>query len=347
MNADRFDTVIDEKEVSLFNIFNNHISCYITNYGARVVNLVVHDNLSAPVDVVLGFDSIEGYLEASEKYHGATVGRYANRIANGRFSISGTEYNLQLNNPPNSLHGGVSAMHNQVWSVINHESDSITLQHLSPHMAEGFPGELVTKVKYELKGSDLVISYQAVSTDDTIINLTHHSYFNLNGEGSGTAMNHDLLLNSEYYTPINKDTIPTGKLDLVSGTPFDFTTPKRLGLDIDQQDQQLEFGYGYDHNFIVNNYEKDTLGFVGRIVGDVSNIILEVWSTEPGVQLYTANHLDGTDMGKRGVKYAKRSAFCLETQHFPDSPNQPQFPSTLLSAGATYESTTEYRFGVK
>jgi len=346
MNADRFTSEIDGKPVSLYHISNNHISCYITNYGARVVSLLINDVNSNPIDVVLGFNSLDEYLNADEQYHGATVGRYANRIAKGRFSINDVEYTLGLNNPPSCLHGGFSAMHNHVWSVSNHDSDCITLNHVSPHMEEGFPGELSTQIVYELKGSDLVISYRAKSTEDTIVNLTHHSYFNLNGEGTGSVLKHRLRLNSEYYTPINIDTIPTGRIDLVNGTPFDFTSKKELGADINVEHDQLKFGFGYDHNFVVNNYEKGVVGFVAKIDGDISRIEMEVWSSEPGVQLYTANHLTSNDMGKQGKEYSKRSAFCLETQHFPNSPNQPQFPSTLLKNEDTYTSQTEYRFGL-
>ena len=346
MNADRFTSEVDGKQVSLFHISNNSISCYITNYGARVVSLIVKNKKSIPTDVVLGFDSLDGYLNATEQYHGATVGRYANRIANGRFSIDEIEYNLALNNHPNSLHGGFSAMHNQVWSVSSHESNSLTLEHVSPHMEEGFPGELTTQLVYELRGSDLIISYKAKTTENTIVNLTHHSYFNLNGEGSGSILNHLLKLNSEYFTPVNSSTIPTGKIDLVNGTPFDFTSKKEIGADIDIDNKQLKIGFGYDHNFVVNNYEKDMVGFVAKVDGELSGIEMEVWSSEPGVQLYTANHLDGKDIGKRGVKYSQRSAFCLETQHFPDSPNQSQFPTTVLKSGGQFTSQTEYRFGL-
>ena len=346
MIKDRFDTTLNGKPVSLHAISNQHITCFITNYGARVVQLLVKDKSSKSVDVVLGFDSIEAYLNADEQYHGATIGRYANRIANGTFFLNDKAYNLAINNPPNSLDGGISAMHNQVWTVVDHTEDSISLQLISPHMEEGFPGELTTQLTYKLKGSDLIISYKAISTEDTIINLTHHSYFNLNGEGTGTAMNHHLKLNSEYYTPVNENIIPTGKLDLVNGTPFDFTSKKTLGSAIDENNEQLERGSGYDHNFVVNNYEKDVVGFVAVIEGDISGINMEVWSSEPGVQLYTANHLSGKDSGKSGAQYVRRSAFCLETQHFPDSPNQVQFPDTTLEGGMTYQSTTEYRFGL-
>lgn len=346
MNIDRFTSEEEGKQVSLYPISNNHISCYITNYGARVVSLVVNDKNFNPIDIVLGFDSFDAYLNADEQYHGATVGRYANRIAKGRFTINEKEYKLAINCPPSSLHGGHTAMHNQVWSVIKHESNQITLEHVSPHMQEGFPGELTTQVTYELKGSDIVITYMAKSTKDTIINLTHHSYFNLNGEGNGSVLRHLLKINSEYYTPVNQDTIPTGKLNLVNGTPFDFTSKKEIGVDLTAEDEQLSIGFGYDHNFVLNNYEKGRLGFAAKVSGDLSGIDMEVWTTEPGVQFYSANHLNGKDKGKSGQSYTKRSAFCLETQHFPDSPNQSQFPSTSLLAGELFHSETEYRFRI-
>ncbi|MFT6338086.1 MAG: aldose 1-epimerase [Saprospiraceae bacterium] len=344
MNIDRFTSELDGKLVSLYPISNNHITCHITNYGARVVSLMVMDKQSNALDVVLGFDSLDGYINADEQYHGATVGRYANRIANGRFFINEKEYTLAINNPPDALHGGIAAMHNQVWTVVKHEKNKITLEYVSPHMEEGFPGELTTQVTYEIKGSDLVITYKAKSTEDTILNLTHHSYFNLNGEGSGAVLDHCLMINSEYYTPVNQNTIPTGKLDLVDGTAFDFTSKKKIGLDIEIEDEQLGFGYGFDHNYVVRNHEEGTLSFAAKVNGDVSGIEMEVWTTEPGVQFYSANHLSGKDIGKSGIRYAKRNAFCLETQHFPDSPNQRHFPSTSLLAGDLFYSETEYRF---
>jgi len=313
MNIDRFHTSINGKEVSLYRIFSNNISCYIN---------------------------------ADEQYHGATVGRYANRIANGKFSIDGTDFTLDLNNGPNSLHGGKEALHRKVWSVKESDGQKIMLECVSPHMEEGFPGELTVQVTYQIKGSDLVISYAAKSTENTIINLTHHSYFNLNGEGSGTVIDHLLKINSEYFTPIDQNTIPNGKLELVSGTPFDFSVEKKIGQDLDSGNEQLQRGYGYDHNFVVSNYVAGNLGYVASAKGDKSGLEMQVWSTEPGVQFYSANHLSGKDIGKMGVNYHAREAFCLETQHFPDSPNQSHFPSTLLVANEIFKSVTEYRFSL-
>lgn len=344
MDPAAFSAIYRGKEVALYKISNEYLTCYITNYGARVVSLITKDKSGQSYDVVLGFDSIDGYFDADEKYHGATVGRFANRISGGEFYIGEQKYVLDKNNGPNSLHGGPGAFHNQVWDVIEITEKEVLLKYISPHMEEGFPGELFTTVSYKLVGSDLRISYEAIASEDTIINLTHHSYFNLNGEGTGHVLDHLLEINSEYYTPVNANTIPTGKLDLVSGTPFDFQKEKSIGRDIHLADDQLALGFGYDHNFVVRLSEKNELSYVAKAKGDKSGISMEVWSTEPGVQFYSANHLSGKDIGKSGKRYCKHGAFCLETQHFPDSPNQDHFPSTLLKLNNKFTSCTEYRF---
>ena len=346
MNAVNFDKSIDGNPVQLFHIHSKNISCFVTNYGARVVSLSTLSKESRMVDVVLGFDSIDGYINAEEQYHGATVGRYANRIANGSFQLGDHHFQLPINNGPNTLHGGISAFHNKIWRCIQQSDNQVILELISPHLEEGFPGELKTQVTYTIEGSSLRIHYEAISTEDTVINLTHHSYFNLNGEGEGTVLNHSVRLNSEYYTPVDVNIIPTGAVDMVADTPFDFTSFKRIGEDIDQAHEQLKLGVGYDHNFVVNHYTAGELNFVGEAIGDQSNIKMEVWSTEPGVQFYSANHLSGVDVGKSGRPYASRTAFCLETQHFPDSPNQKHFPSTLLEADQSFSSSTEYRFSI-
>lgn len=346
MNAANFDSIIQGKPVQLFHLHSQNFSCFITNYGARVVSLMTLGKDHRMVDVVLGFDSIDGYLNANEKYHGATVGRFANRIANGEFKIHDTTYRLAQNNDGNSLHGGINAFHNKVWDCISYEEKKLVLELISPHLEEGFPGELSTQVTFSIEGSTLVIGYKAVATRDTIINLTHHSYFNLNGEGSGSILHHALLLNSEYYTPINSKTLPTGSIEMVTDTPFDFTSKKEMGTDIDNENQQLEYGNGYDHNFIINHYVEGDLNFVAKAIGDATNILMEIWSSEPGVQFYTANHLDGQDIGKSGKNYTRRSAFCLETQHFPDSPNQSHFPTTFLKANQVFKSRSKYRFSL-
>jgi len=344
MNGAKFDTIHDGKSIQLYHISSKSLSCYITNYGARVVSISTLDRHKNKVDVVLGFDSIQAYFSASEQYHGATVGRFANRIANGNFQLNGTTYTLTKNNGPNSLHGGEKGFHNQVWECISSSESCVILQLVSPHLDEGFPGELTTKVTYKVEGSVLKIDYQATTTRDTVINLTHHSYFNLNGEGSGSILDHQLQLNAEYYTPVDTNLIPKGSIEMVTDTPFDFTKQKRIGENIDDDHQQLRIGGGYDHNFVVNHYEVGHINLVGKVIGDTSGIMMEVWSTEPGVQFYSANNLDGQDTGKSGRNYHPRTAFCLETQHFPDSPNQLHFPSTLLSVNQEFKSSTEYRF---
>lgn len=346
MNKANFEYPLNDKSVQLFHIFSNNISCYLTNYGARVVSLQTLDKSFQKVDVVLGFDSLDGYLNASEKYHGATIGRFANRIANGSFKLDNKTYTLQQNNNGNSLHGGVNAFHNSVWNCVSHNDSKVVFTLKSPHMDEGFPGDLNTQVTYSIQGSTLKIDYRATSSEDTFVNFTHHSYFNLNGEGSGTVLNHLISINSEYFTPINENCIPTGSLSMVTDTPFDFTTKKTIGSEIDVVDEQLKYGNGYDHNFVLNQHVDGDLNLAAQVVGDRTNIKMEVWSTEPGVQFYTGNHLDGTDKGKSGEYYAQRTAFCLETQHFPDSPNQPNFPTTLIKANQLFQSTTEYRFSI-
>jgi aldose 1-epimerase len=344
MNAANFQQSINGKPVALFHIFTQEISCFITNYGARIVSLETFDKEDKMVDVVLGFDNLDDYIHAKSQYHGATVGRYANRIANGTFTINDSTFSLVKNKGNNSLHGGINAFHNQVWDCVSHTQNEIVLEFISPHLEEGFPGELKTRVTFTVDGSNVSIDYEAISTEDTIINLTNHAYFNLNGEGSGTVLDHKIFINAEYFTPVDNNSIPLGHLQLVSETPFDFTREKAIGIDIDEENEQLKIGKGYDHNFVLNQYVEKKLNLAARAWGDKSNIKMEVWTTEPGVQFFTANNLDGSDKGKSGVDYTKRMAFCLETQHFPDSPNQAHFPSTLLRAEQKFQSSTVFRF---
>lgn len=346
MNTAHFESQIHNKSVHLYHIHSQNISCFITNYGARVVSLTTRDKDSRMVDVVLGFNTIQEYLSADEQYHGATVGRFANRIAYGRFELHDRTYTLAQNNGSNSLHGGVNAFHNQVWKCIGREENSIKFELISPHMEEGFPGELKTWITYTISGSDLQIDYEAISTEDTVVNLTHHSYFNLNGEGSGSILDHTLRINSDFYTPVDQNTIPTGTLEMVADTPFDFSKMKAIGAEIDVENEQLQLGLGYDHNYVLNQYVSGQINFAAEVVGDESQIRMEVWTTEPGVQFYTANHLNGSDTGKAGFAYEARTAFCLETQHFPDSPNQNHFPTTTLLANEIFRSRTEYRFSI-
>jgi aldose 1-epimerase len=313
----------------------------VTNYGARLVTIVVKDKDGNDTDVVLGFDSIQGYLDSKEAYFSALVGRYANRIANGKFALEGKTYQLSTNNPPNHLHGGPQGFHVQVWDVDAVNDNSITLSYLSKNGEEGFPGNCKVAVNYTVtEKNELVISYEASTDGATIINLTSHPYFNLNGQGNGTIVNHLLQINADNYTPVNGSLIPRG-IETVEGTPFDFRQAKPIGKNINDDDEQLRYGSGYDHNYVLNGK-----GFrpAAKVTGDLSGITMEVLTDQPGMQFYSANHLKGENRIKYGKVDGPREAFCLETQHFPDSPNQPQFPSTVLQPGEVFMSKTVYRF---
>ena len=342
MNKDQFKARINGKETCLHTIRNgNGMRVDVTNYGARLVTVIVKDKNGSETDVVLGFDSIQGYLNSTEGYFSALVGRYANRIAKGKFEMEGNEYQLSINNPPNHLHGGPEGFHIQVWDVVTAGSNYISLFYLSKDGEEGFPGNLEVKVSYSLtEKNELVIEYEATTDQATIINLTSHPYFNLNGQGSGTVENHLLQINAGYYTPVSDTLIPRG-IEPVEGTPFDFTRPKSIGENINDDHQQLKYGSGYDHNYVLDG---DGFRSVARITGDLSGITMEVLTSEPGMQLYTANHLKGENRIKYGKYDGSREAFCLETQHYPDSPNQPHFPTTILNPGAVFKSKTVYQF---
>jgi aldose 1-epimerase len=293
--------------------------------------------------VVLGYDTVDGYQTKEDPYFGAIVGRYANRIANGRFTLDGKEYKLAINNAPNTLHGGAKGFDKRVWEVREATDDHLTLHYLSPDGEEGYPGNLNVTVKYALtKHNELRIEYTATTDKDTVLNLSNHAYFNLAGPGNGDILKHELMLTADRFTPVSATLIPTGELRSVSGTPFDFRKPTAIGARINDKDQQLEYGRGYDHNFVLNNSGKTALA--ARVTEPASGRVIEVVTDQPGVQFYTGNFLDGTIRGKGGKLYERRYGFCLETQHFPDSPNQPKFPSTVLQPGQTFRSTTVYRF---
>jgi len=338
---ERFITTIKGATTLLHLLTNSGgMEVAITNYGARIVSMTLPDKNGRPVDIVLGFDSIEGYLRATETYYGAIVGRYANRIARGKFSIDDKEYQLAINNPPNHLHGGPDGFHKQVWQVLDQSDHHIQLSYLSNDGEENYPGNLRVKVTFTLtEENEFLIDYDAVTDAPTVINLTSHPFFNLNGQGSGTIENHLLMINADNYTPVDASLIPR-EIEPVDHTPFDFRMPTKIGERINENHEQLLFGAGYDHNYVLNGS-----GFrsVALAKGDRSGIQLEVFTDEPGMQFYTANHLKGENMLKGGLPDKKREAFCLETQHFPDAPNHPRFPSTLLRPGEVYRSGTVYK----
>lgn len=332
----------------------------VINYGGAVVSLRVPDRRGQLENVVLGFDRLEDY-ERQSFYVGALIGRYANRIARGRFKLEGVEYRLAANDPPNHLHGGVRGFDKVIWearpvAVMRGLGGGAALEltYLSRDGEEGYPGNLSVRVVYTLTDrNELRLDYSATTDKDTIVNLTQHNYYNLNGAGSGDILGHRLRLNADRFTPTDATAIPTGELRGVKGTPFDFRKPTAIGARIGADDEQLKFAGGYDHNFVLKKGWLRPSYLVSRtytraasVYEPTSGRVLEVWTTEPGVQFYTGNHLDVT-AGKGGQPYPRRSGFCLEPQHYPDSPNQPAFPSTVLRKGGTYTSTTVYKFSAR
>ena len=317
----------------------------ITNYGGRVVSIVVPDRNGKMADVVLGFDTLDGYL-GPNPYFGALVGRYANRIAGGRFKLDGVEYKLAVNNGSNSLHGGLKGFDKVLWTVREYSKNppAIELTYVSQDGEEGYPGKLTAKVVYTLtEGNELRIDYTATTDKDTVLNLTNHSYFNLAGQDNGDIHKHEIMINADRFTPVDAKLIPTGELRKVEGTPFDLRKPTAVGAHNDDNDEQLKFGGGYDHNFVLNRTGHG-LTLAARVTEPESGRVLEVLTTQPGIQFYTGNSLDGTVHGKGGKIYARRSALCLETQHFPDTPNHPKFPTAELKPGEAYHQTTIYKF---
>jgi aldose 1-epimerase len=318
----------------------------ISTYGGVVVSLKMPDRTGAMGDVVLGFDQFEGYLKPPP-YFGAIVGRYGNRIGGARFSLNGVEYTLAKNNGANSLHGGIRGFDKRLWTAKQRGNQTLELSYLSKDGEEGYPGNLSTTVTYTLTdNNELKIDYSATTDKDTVVNLTNHSYFNLAGQGEGDILAHRVVIHADRFTPIDAGLIPTGELRNVAGTPFDFRQPHAIGERIDSGDEQLVFGKGYDHNFVLTR-TSPSLELAARVTDPKSGRVLEVLTTEPGLQFYTGNFLDGTLTGKGGKVYGKRSAFCMETQHFPDSPNKPAFPSVVLKPGGHYMTTTVFRFSTE
>ena len=345
-----FGKAPDGEAVDLYTLTNkNGAEVEITNYGGSVVSVKVPDRNGKLGDVVLGFDSVDGYVN-NTSYLGALIGRYGNRIGHAQFKLDGKTYTLAKNNGENTLHGGTKGFNKAVWTakeIPAKDGQALELTYLSKDDEEGFPGNLHVRVIYTLTDSNaLKINYTVTTDKDTVVNLTNHSYFNLAGPGSGDILDHVLMIEADKFTPVDSGLIPTGELGDVTGTPFDFRKPTAIGARINSDDEQIKLGGGYDHNFVLRKKPGDPFSLAARVVEPKSGRVMEVWTTEPGVQFYTGNFLDGSLKGK-GVSYTKRSAFCLETQHFPDSPNKPEFPSTELKPGERYHSTTVYKFSTE
>lgn len=345
-DASDFNQQIAGKNTHLLILQNRRgMQVALTDYGARIVSILVPDTNGNLTDVVLGFNSLDAYVKADEQYHGATIGRYANRIANGQFTLDGKTYNLAKNNGNNSLHGGPQGFHNQVWDRQVSFKNKVDFYYVSPDGEEGFPGALKVHVSYELnEDNEIIIHYKAETTKKTIVNLTNHAYFNLNGEGHSDILHHFVQIPSANYLPIDEHAIPFGFESSVEESPFDFREAKPISEDILAEDEQLLRGNGYDHTFINTQSPSQAAAIA---FSKISGIQLEVFTTEPGIQFYTGNFLSGKDTGKSGAKYSARTGFCFETQHYPDSPNQENFPSTVLDVGETYLSETRYKFSIK
>ena len=350
-----FGQTADGKPLSLYTLTNAQgASVQITNFGGTITSIKVPDRHGKLGDVVLGYDTSANYIaNTGGTYFGALVGRYANRIAKGHLVVDGKTYQLAVNNGPNTLHGGTVGFNLKVWTAapvhVPH-GVALALRYVSPDGQENFPGTLSVKVVYTWTDDDaLKIAYTATTDKDTVVNLTNHSYFNLNGAGSSPVLDHRLMLNADRYTPVDAVAIPLGSLASVAGTPFDFRRSTPIGARINQPNQQLKYGQGYDHNFVLNGYKPGsaTPRLAARVYAPRTGRVLTAYTTEPGMQLYTANFLDGTIHGKGGKAYGRRGAFCLEAQHYPDSPNHPAYPTTLLKPGQVYRQTTIYKFSVR
>ena len=346
MNVTResYGTLADGTAVDLYTLTNAAgLRARLTNYGAILVSLEVPDRDGKPADITLGYDTLDGWVKDTS-YFGATIGRYGNRIAGGRFTLGDTEVTLATNNGENHLHGGIKGFNKVVWQakpVKQADAVGVEFTYVSKDMEEGYPGTLSATVVYTLTADNaLKISYEAATDKPTVVNLTHHSYFNLAGQGTSDILGHELMLNADRYTPVDEGLIPTGELAPVAGTSMDFTTPAAIGARIDQVPG------GYDHNFVLRSSD-GSLALAARVVEPTSGRVMEILTTEPGIQFYAGNFLDGSITGKAGKAYHKHYGFCLETQHFPDSPNQPDFPSTVLRPGEKYTHVTVHRFSTR
>lgn len=344
-------TVSDFDDIQLFTLKNSAgMEVKVTNFGAIITSIKVPDRDGNFADVTLGYNDVADYINAVDKpYFGAVVGRYGNRIAKGKFTIDGKEFSLPINNDPNSLHGGVIGFDKVVWDAEKVGDNAVKLTYLAKDTEQGYPGNLTATVTYTLTDdNEIVVDYQATTDKPTPVNLTQHAYFNLKGEGEGTILDHELTINADHYTPVDATLIPTGEIAPVKGTPFDFTAAKAIGRDIEKTNEQLKFGGGYDHNWVLNRTKGEgELELAATLYEPASGRLLEVLTTEPGVQFYCGNFLTGVLKGKSGKPYVYRGGLCLETQHYPDSPNQPNFPDTILKPGETYETKTVFKFSTK
>lgn len=345
LDSTLFDTVLNDKTVKIYFLKNSkNIQAAITNYGGRLVSLLVPDKTGQLTDVVMGYGNIKDFVTKGEGFYGAIVGRYGNRIADGIFTLNDVVYQLSQNNGLNTLHGGKDGFHKQIWRGKKINGHTLELTYLSENMEQGFPGNLNVTVIYELtENNELKISYKATTDKETVVNLTNHTYFNLNGKGS--ILDHSLWISADLYTPVNSALIPTGKLEPVKNSPFDFTQTKTIGKDIKANNIQLERGKGYDHNFALRKSLLD-MGHAATVYGDQSGIVMTIYTQEPGVQFYSGNFMKGKNVLKNNIKDNYRTAFCLEPQHFPDSPNRPSFPSTVLNPGKVYKTSSLYRFSI-
>jgi aldose 1-epimerase len=349
IDSAKFNTVIDGKQTSLYTLKNTTgMELKITNYGGRFVSLSVPDQYGKKTNVIIAMNSVEGFKNSTEPYFGATIGRYGNRIAKGKFKLNGQEYTLALNNGANTLHGGKKGFQYVVWDAVQPNDSTLELSYTSPDMEEGYPGELKTKVVYSLTSDNAVkMEYTATTNKPTVVNLTNHAFFNLNGSGSGTILNHELQIFANKYNPVDSTLIPIG-IQPVANTPFDFTTSTAIGARINQNNEQLKNGKGYDHNYILNGTKGDYgLTHAATVIGDKSGIVMDIYTQEPGLQFYSGNFMQSKNTLADGSKDDFRTAFCLETQHYPDSPNQPTFPSTVLKPGETYHTISYYKFSVR
>ena len=349
VTSSSFGKMPDGTPIEVYTLKSNQLEARVMTYGATLISLKTPDRSGNWRDLVLGFDTLDGYVANNNSkgpaFFGPIVGRYANRIAHATFSIDGKTYSLTKNNGDNSIHGGPHGFHNQVWKA-QPLGSGVELTHLSKDGEEGYPGNLAVKVRYTLADGSLKIEYSAITTKPTVVNLTNHSYFNLRGQGNGDVLNHELTLNASRFTVVDSTLIPTGELRSVAGTPLDFLKSTKIGERINSDYEQMRLGNGYDHNFVLDG-KPGELTQAAQVYEPNTGRELTVLTTEPGVQFYTANFLDGSIQGKDGIKYQRRSAFCLETQHFPDSPNHPIFPSTELRLGKEFHSTTIFRLSTR